>query len=105
MAVRPDNRLADRPMVPVQCEACNASVLARKSSWEQTSLQWSEESMATCLERRADTPRPGPNGGAFLSCSALRDSVRAAVRRGEGPVQIDGPLKVNPEHVEENSPA
>ena len=105
MAVRPDNRLADGPMVPVECESCTATVLVRKSSWEQTSLQWSEESVATCLERRADTRRPGPNGEVFINCAALRGSVRTAVHRGQVPIQITDPLKTNPEADEEHPSA
>ena len=52
MTVRPDNRLADSPMVPVACRRCGASVLARKSSWNQTSVQWSAQASAQCLERQ-----------------------------------------------------
>lgn len=106
MAVRPDNRLADGPMQPVECDACGACVLVRKSSWEQTSLQWSAAAVEACVERRAASPRPGPNGAAFSGCISLRDSVRAAVHRGDVTVQIEDPLKTNPqaEH-EEHSPA
>ena len=43
MTVRPDNRLADSPMVPVACRRCGACVSARKSSWNQTSVQWTAE--------------------------------------------------------------
>ncbi|KRF21203.1 hypothetical protein ASG90_02065 [Nocardioides sp. Soil797] len=100
MAVRPDNRLADGAMQPVACDACGACVLVRKSSWEQTSLQWSAEAAEACVERRAASPRPGPNGTAFSGCGSLRDSVRAAVHRGEVKVQIEDDLKTNPEAQE-----
>ncbi|WP_067441704.1 hypothetical protein [Nocardioides jensenii] len=103
MAVRPDNRLADGPMQPVGCEACGARVLVRKSSWEQTSLQWSDEAAQTCVERRAASPRPGPNGAAFAGCASLRASVVNAVNRGDVQVQVDEPLKTNPEG--EHAPA
>ena len=76
MSVRPDNRLADVPMTPLACHTCGAGVEARKSSWDQTSIQWSDEALAACVERRASSPRPGPNGSAFPGCVALRDSVR-----------------------------
>lgn len=105
MAVRPDNRLDDGPMVPVGCGVCGARVLARKSSWEQTSLQWSEEAVAACLERRAASPRPGPNGSTFSGCTAVRDAVRDAVHRGELPVQIEAPLKVSPDAEQEQARA
>lgn len=100
MAVHPDNRLADGPMQPVTCETCAAQVLVRKSSWEQTSLQWSEEAVAACVERRDASPRSGPNGEAFAGCAALRDSITRAVERGDVSVQIEEPLKTNPESQE-----
>ena len=48
MTVRPDNRLSDAPMVPVHCKSCEARVLVRKSSWEQTSVQWDATATARC---------------------------------------------------------
>ena len=65
MTVRPDNRLADGAMQSVGCEACGARVEVRKSSWEQTSVQWHADALEACIERRAASPRPGPNGTAF----------------------------------------
>lgn len=87
MSVRPDNRLADAPMVPLSCAACGANVLARKSSWEQTSVQWDAAATGRCVERRqvraqAAELRPG----VFLMCSRLRDSIEMAVRAGTLPV-------------------
>ena len=84
MALRADNRLADSPMVPVQCRRCQACVLARKSSWNQTSVQWNADATARCLERRdaADLAAHSVRG-LFLACSALRDSIVDAVRTGE----------------------
>ena len=78
MAVRPDVRLDDGPMVPVACQACGAQVEARKSSWEQTSLQWDGEAVATCLERRASSAGAGRDGAGFRRCGALEASVREA---------------------------
>jgi hypothetical protein len=98
MAVHPDNRLADGPMTPVACSACGAGVEVRKSSWEQTSVQWHEDTADRCLERRATTRRPGPNGGAFLGCQALRESIGEAAMGGVLPVQDDSPLPTNPEN-------
>jgi hypothetical protein len=84
MAVRPDNRLADSPMVPVACHRCGARVLARKSSWNQTSVQWDAESSARCLERRdAENLAAYAGWGVFLACSALSESIVDAVRRGD----------------------
>jgi hypothetical protein len=84
MAVRPDNRLADSPMVPVRCRRCGACVLARKSSWSQTSVQWNADASASCLERRdADNLAAHSVRGLFLACCALRDSIVDAVRNGD----------------------
>lgn len=81
MTVRPDNRLADAPMASVTCRRCQATVLVRKSTWEQTSVQWDAESAARCVQRRefdaiqrADRP--------FLVCFELRDSIEDAARSG-----------------------
>ena len=87
MAVRPDVRLEDGPMTAVVCATCGARVDARKSSWDQTSIQWSAEARGACVERRASPPRPGPNGAAFLGCAALSQALREAAVRGDLPVQ------------------
>jgi hypothetical protein len=87
MAVRPDNRLADSPMVPVACRRCGACISARKSSWNQTSVQWTAEAQASCLERRdALHLAEHSERGLFLGCSALIDSIVEAVRTGDLPV-------------------
>jgi hypothetical protein len=87
MAVRPDNRLADTPMVPVACRRCGACVLARKSTWNQTSVQWNGEASGRCIERRvAENLAAHVGGGLFLACSALSDSIIEAVCRGDLPV-------------------
>ncbi|HWJ67170.1 MAG TPA: ferredoxin [Nocardioides sp.] len=97
MSVRPDNRLADVPMTPLACHTCGARVEVRKSSWDQTSIQWLGDSIDACVERRATTPGMGPNAGAFQGCSALRDTVREAAVSGELRIVDEDPLKVNPE--------
>ena len=82
MTRRTDNRLLDSPLVPVSCMHCGAAVLARKSSWEQTSVQWDAAAMRRCAERR-DTAAIGQHTrGLFLACSKLRDSIDEAARRG-----------------------
>lgn len=83
MTVRADNRLADAPMVPVACRACGAEVLARKSSWEQTSVQWNADAMARCPQRRnADSLAEPGRPALFLSCSDLTESIHRAVAEG-----------------------
>jgi hypothetical protein len=94
MAVRPDNRLADSPMVPVGCRRCGACVSARKSSRNQTSVQWTAEAQASCLERRdAQHLAAHAERGLFLGCSALTDSIVDAVRSGDLPV-VDESVRV-----------
>jgi hypothetical protein len=87
MAARVDNRLLDCPMVPVVCRNCGAHVLARKSSWNQTSVQWNSGAFARCLERRDTQNLAAYSGrGVFLACSALAESIVDAVSHGDLPV-------------------
>ena len=89
-APRPDVRLDDGAMEPVTCTTCSARVEVRKSSWQQTSVQWDAASTSACAERREATPLPGPNGGFFESCSALQASIQEAATGGVLPVPDDG---------------
>jgi hypothetical protein len=85
--IRADDRLLASPPVPVSCAHCGAKVLARKSSWQQTSVQWDTDATARCLERRDAQNLAACSGrGVFLACSALADSIVDAVRHGELPV-------------------
>ncbi|WP_066896846.1 ferredoxin [Mycolicibacterium houstonense] len=86
MAVRQDNRLEDAPMLPVMCRRCGACVQVRKSSWNQTSVQWSAAALGHCEERCTAAQLFGHGGGLFLACSALSGSIAAAVRSGALPV-------------------
>ena len=87
MTVRRDNRLADAPMVSVTCRACGAEVMARKSSWQQTSVQWDAAALSRCPQRReAQVLSAHGTCSVFLSCSELRESIRQAVRDGMLPV-------------------
>ncbi|RUP04957.1 MAG: ferredoxin [Mycobacterium sp.] len=81
LSVRPDNRLADMPMVPVACRKCEAQVLVRKSTWNQTSVQWTAAASTRCVQRREADKIAGH--GVFLACSALGESILAAVATGE----------------------
>jgi hypothetical protein len=71
------------PMAPVACRSCGAQVLARKSSWNQTSVQWNADASARCVERREADRMTGPHRGPFLACSALRTAIEAAVAAGD----------------------
>ncbi|MFE5603501.1 hypothetical protein ACFQ8O_30460 [Streptomyces coelicoflavus] len=90
---RIDNRLDTRradgvPMRPLACERCAAEVLVRKSSWQQTSVQWTARATAACAERDAADGTSGTGGttggteGAFEGCRSLRDTIREAALRG-----------------------
>jgi hypothetical protein len=83
-AVRADNRLDEMPMLPVACRSCGARVLARKSTWNQTSVQWNADATDRCAERaEAQKVSAHASRGVFLVCSALRESILDAVRHGE----------------------
>jgi hypothetical protein len=82
--VREDNRLDNMPMMPVACRNCGAHVLARKSSWNQTSVQWNAEATARCAERsEAQQASAHADRGVFLVCAALSESIIDAVRHGD----------------------
>jgi hypothetical protein len=71
-------------MARVACRNCGAEVLARKSSWNQTSVQWSAEATARCAERAEAEKISAPGSrGVFLVCSALSESILDAVRHGD----------------------
>ena len=83
-AVRVDSRLDEMPMMPVACRNCGARVLARKSSWNQTSVQWNADATARCTERAEAQKMSAHAGrGVFLVCSALSESILDAVRHGD----------------------
>jgi hypothetical protein len=97
VSVREDNRLDDAPMVPVNCRRCAATILARKSSLAQTSIQWNAAAYEGCPERRAaELIAAHGTRGVFLGCAAVKASVADAVRRGELPVVDDAALPARP---------
>ena len=82
--VREDNRLDEMPMMTVACRKSGARVLARKSSWNQTSVQWNADATARCAERAEAHKISVPDSrGVFLACSALSESILHAVRDGD----------------------
>lgn len=94
-AFRPDVRLDDGPMQPICCRSCRAVVDVRKSSWEQTSIQWDAEAVSRCQETSRE--EDGSRRLAFDGCWKLTESIRSAVTDGSLHVQIGGPLPVNNE--------
>lgn len=95
VVVRPDVRLGDGPMEPVTCGGCGARVEVRKSSWEQTSIQWHADAIAACHERRA--AGDPADGISFAGCSRLAASIRDAAVSGALRVQSGDPLPTNTE--------
>ncbi|WP_200959237.1 hypothetical protein [Nocardioides sp. Soil796] len=91
--IRPDVRLEDGPMWPVACRSCSALVEVRKSSWEQTSIQWHSDGLRVCEERSATGWTE--DGRLFGGCARLGDSIRAAVSNGDLPIQSSDPMPVN----------
>jgi len=84
MTLRPDNRLADVPMTPVRCSRCASRVLVRKSSWDQTSVQWDSAAVQGCIERsKAERVEDRGRTEPFLGCAALGDSIVEAARHGD----------------------
>ncbi len=100
--VRPDVRLDDEPMRDLACERCGAVVTARKSSWDQTTLQWTRAALARCEERRdhGEPTMTAAGREAFHGCAALKETVRAAAVLGELPVHDTHPLRTNPDEKE-----
>lgn len=97
VAIRPDIRLDDGPMQAVSCTACSATVEVRKSSWEQTSIQWHAEAIAAC-HRRRETGGTA-DGVTFAGCSSLGESILAAAASGTLTVHSGEPLPVDTEQT------
>ena len=76
---RADNRLADAPMAPVELSALRRTVLVRKSSWYQTSVQWTATAHRRVPSdaRPTSSPRTGPGG---CSWPARRCASRSSTR-------------------------
>ncbi|WP_433463671.1 ferredoxin [Spirillospora sp. CA-128828] len=72
MTTRQDERHLDGPLLPVRCRRCAAEVLVRKSSWEQTSIQWNAEARGACVG--LDDPH--------ATCPALRSAIQEAALNG-----------------------
>lgn len=63
---------------PVVCAGCGSTVLVRKQSTAQTSVQWDVAAVATCAEFTA----AGGSSALIAGCATLRESITAAVRAG-----------------------
>lgn len=76
-----DVRLIDNPMQPLACRECAASVLVRKSNWQQTSIQWTETAQKACRERPLPCRGERPTEQ-FPGCETLAATIRTASLEG-----------------------
>lgn len=65
----------------VGCARCGATVLVSKFSPQHTSVQWTAAAVRCCAEFRA-LAAEGTRSAMIEGCSALRDSIDAAVASG-----------------------
>ena len=72
----------------VGCRRCGATVLVRKSSVAQTSIQWTTQAQQTCAEL-AERRAAGTHPALVPACESLRASIDEAVR--EGALQVTDP--------------
>jgi hypothetical protein len=73
-------------MSEVVCRRCATTVLVRKSSVAQTSVQWRGDSAALCSEI-AERRAAGVHPALVPACESLRSSIDEAVRAGRVPVE------------------
>lgn len=76
--VTPDD---ERALQEVACRRCATTVLVRKNTPSQTSIQWIGDARSTCVELARQQATGDPRG-LVRGCSALRESIEDAVREG-----------------------
>ncbi len=76
--VTPDD---DRPLREVACRRCATTVLVRKNTLTQTSIQWLGDAGAVCAEL-AEKRVAGVHTGRVARCESLRTSIDEAVADG-----------------------
>ena len=81
MESQSDARLIEIPLQPLDCTECVARVMVRKSTWQQTSIQWTAEALEACRERPATLCGEQPKDR-FVGCETLRAEVREATIEG-----------------------
>lgn len=69
------------PAQGVECHRCANRVLVAKNSPAHTSVQWGPDAAATCGEFTSRVSE-GTQCALIPHCTALRDSIDAAVREG-----------------------
>lgn len=80
--ITPDD---DRLMQELACRRCATTVLVRKNTLTQTSIQWLADAGETCAEL-AEQRAAGRTTALLHGCAALRESIDEAVRDGRLPV-------------------
>ncbi len=72
-------------LVERACRQCQARVMVRKNSEHHTSIQWTEEAVASCTTFAAMS---GQEGGrpVHSACPRLVASIEEAVREGAVPI-------------------
>jgi YD repeat-containing protein len=103
--IRSDERLADLPMTPVECQRCHATVRVRKSSWQQTSVQWDAAGARSCAERRSPADGGAVREADFFTCAGLRESIAQAVLSGAVPMPEDSVAGDLPDDLPGGGPA
>ena len=85
--VRVDERdtAPGREAAEVACRRCATTVLVRKNSAAQTSIQWRGDAAATCTEL-AERRAAGLHPALVPRCEALASSIDEAVADGRIPV-------------------
>ena len=76
--ITPDD---DRLMSELSCRRCATTVLVRKNTRTQTSVQWLADAGETCTEL-AGSRAAGKPTGLVSGCTALRESIEDAVDDG-----------------------
>ena len=85
--VRVDERdsAPGREATEVACRRCATTVLVRKNSAAQTSVQWRGDAASTCTEL-AERRAAGQHPALVPRCEALASSIDEAVADGRIPV-------------------
>jgi len=75
-------------LAPHTCSSCGTEVMVKKNSPKHTSVQWQSDATTSCPEIAAQVASVAI-GGQVLGCARLKETIAAAVRRGELTVPND----------------
>ncbi|HEX8627618.1 MAG TPA: hypothetical protein VF755_05555 [Catenuloplanes sp.] len=82
-------------LIGLACENCGVRVRVKKSSAQQTSVQWSPAGVRGCAEF-AERTRLGEPSALVATCARLRDSIERAARDGRLPTPPEGDRRSGP---------